>query len=163
MSTPKVVQLVTSCGGCPNKGYYSGAASQCKLTDEIIQDMASIAPFCPLADFPSKKLADQEMTIRLLREPHKYTLASAILSHVATKLKVEVSASGHVELKLKKGESVYLMLSHILEITSQPWVIVFMCGSKKYKLYPDGAKPELSVAVKLEGREEEGWQTCQLE
>lgn len=162
MPTPKIVQLVTSCGGCPNKGYYSGGASQCKLTDEIIQDMSSVAPFCPLADYPSKKLADMEATINLLREPNKRSLSMAILSYVAAKLKTTVSASGSVELKLKKGESVYLMFSHLLSFESQPWSIVFMCGDKKYRLYPEG-ELALSVAVKLEGREEEDWQTCELE
>lgn len=162
MPTPKVVQLVTSCGGCPNKGYYSGGASQCKLTEEIIQDMSSIAPFCPLADFPSKKLADMEATIGLLRDPNKRSLSMAILAYVAARLKTTVSASGAVEIKLKKGESVYLIFSHLLEITSQPWSIIFMYGDKKYRLYPE-REPSLSVAVKLEGSEGEGWQTCQLE
>lgn len=157
----KIVLLVSSCGECPNRGYYSGGQLQCNLVNEIIPDKNVVAPFCPLSDFPSSTIANMAATIRTLREPNKYGLNLAILSYVATKLGTLLGANSVVTIPLKNGESVYLRYDSITKIDTQPYEIHFMCDEKRLRLSL-GDKPSLSEEVIREGFDEPLWLRCEL-
>lgn len=140
---PKILKIVDSCGGCPQYCYYSGGQYECKLVGEIVPDKTVIASFCPLTEFPSRMLADMDATIRRLREPNKYGLVLALLSHIATKLKTNVSAHGVITITLKDGTSVYLRHDAITETLPQEGTVIFWGNDRKYKLHPDAVPPQL--------------------
>lgn len=144
--SPKILQIVNSCGICLNYRYYSGGKYVCTGVHEIVEDKSLIAPFCPLVDFPSRIIANMERTIQTLREPNKYGMVLAILSHVATKLKVNMDAYG-MSIPIKDNDSIYLKHDAITEITTFPYALYFIFGEKNFKLIPDGDKPHLYEMV----------------
>ena len=152
----KILKLVDSCGGCPHYGYYSGGQSECRLVDEIVVNKALVAPFCPLADFPSRLLADMDATIRLLRAPNTYGFVLALLSHIATKLKRELSTGGVIDIALKNGTSIFLRHDAVIEVLVDSWAIIFVEGRRqKFKLHPDSQPPQLYKQVTVKGEEGE--------
>jgi hypothetical protein len=156
--TPKILKLIESCGGCPNRKYYSAGAYQCSLVDQTIADDSKVAPFCPLADFPSQRIANLDSTVRLLREPHKYGLVFAIVAHVAVKLNTTVSDRGVVTIALKDGTSIMLFPDHILSANPMKGgEIEFLYEGVKYKIYPDVLHgPELEKEVTIPELPEKG-------
>ncbi|HVM58800.1 MAG TPA: hypothetical protein VMT80_00485 [Candidatus Paceibacterota bacterium] len=151
--TLKVLGTVASCGECPNYGYYSGNAHECKLVEHVVVDKNRIAPFCPLADFPSKLLADMDATIRGLREPYTFAFPITLLTHVATRLKVPIHENGRgLTIPFKDGggeREVYLSADYITGLVLTPgFEIEFMAkGDKRFKLLPDTHPPQLCEAV----------------
>lgn len=139
--TQKILMLLNSCGECPSYKYRSGGRYECSGIGEIVQDKNSIAPFCPLPDFPSRTLANMDVTIRTLREPNKYGLVLAILSHIATKLNLLLNSDGMVAIELKNGESIQLRHDGITEISTYPYAVHFVFGDRSFKLEPDGKTP----------------------
>lgn len=104
-----------------------------------------------------------DATIRVLRDPHKYGLAIAVLSHIATKLKTVLGATnGTVTIGLKDGTSVYVTPDHVTEIAMSPCAVHFLSEGKHLKLYLDGSSPELSEEVQIEGVGESLWRRCDL-
>jgi len=154
----RIVALVQSCNKCPH--CIGGNRPECDLVDEIIIDRTTIAPFCPLTMYPSGTIASMDWTIRTLREPNKYGLSLAILSHVATKLGTTLSILGSVGISLKDGTTVYLRYDYITYLTITE--IHFMYGGGTYKLYPDSNPPRLFEQVKREGVEEPQWHQLEL-
>lgn len=131
--------------------------------DEIVADKTIIAPFCPLAEFPSRVLANMDETIRLLREPNKYGLVLALLSHIATKLKTEVSTHGVITIVLKEGTSVYLRNDAIAEVLPQEaGMVIFWDNEQKYKLHPDASPPQLYRKIVRDGITDELWEHLQI-
>ncbi len=156
---PKILKIVDSCGGCPNYSYYSGGQSECKLVGEIVPDKTAIAAFCPLTEFPSRMLADMNATIRLLREPNKYGIVLAVLSHISTKLKKDVDRNGGIAIELKNNQApVYLRHDGITSLVPFQGAVFFADGEYKYKLYPDALPPQLHVQVVREGITDELWE-----
>lgn len=160
VSVPKILQIINSCGGCPHSGYGSGGRDDCHLVNEVIPDKAAIAPFCPLTEFPSSMIANMGETIRLLREPNKYGIVLAILSHIATKLKKGVGRNGGITIELKgnRKATVYLRHDGITSVVPFQGAVFFVDGEFKYKLYPDTLPPQLHVQVIREGITDELWQ-----
>lgn len=163
---PKVLKLVQSCGDCPHCDYYSGGQFKCKLTGEVVVDKAIIAPFCPLADYPSQMLASMDATIRVLRDSRQYMFATAVLSHLATRLNTVLGPNGVVAIALKNGETLNVPPDHVTEVTMNPFCSVhFLSGGKTFKLYPDTNPPELSEKVdevEINGVKEPLWRSCEL-
>jgi hypothetical protein len=152
MSTPKILGMVTSCGTCPNHKYDSGGVSECVLVHEAVRDKSIVAPFCPLPDFPSRVIAGQQMTILGLREPNTYSFDFALLSHVATKLKLNVHASGlGIMLPLGDDREVYLNVDFITGVTIRPFEIIFRYEEREYRLSPDAHPPLLREATNTKG------------
>jgi len=158
----KVRGLVRSCGECPDYVYYSGGKHQCRLVEETVVDKTIIAPFCPLADFPSQLLADMETTIRTLREPNKYGIVLAVLSHIATKLNENLNDRGGLTISLKNGDSVSLWHDYITEVSVYPWAVHFVDGARRFKFFPDANPPELYTLVTVSVAEEQLWQKLDL-
>ena len=161
---PKILKIIDSCRGCPHYGYYSGGQHQCGLVNETVADKAVIAPFCPLTEFPSRVIADMGETIRLLREQYRYGLVLAVLSHIATKLKADVSARGVLTIKLKDKTSVYLRHDAIMEVRPLENTVIFAGDKGKYKLHPDACPPLLEKQFVMEGAgvKEELWQRLDI-
>lgn len=103
-----------------------------------------------------------EGTIRALREPNKHDLSYAILSYMASKLKVTMSARGVITLQLKTGESLQLWYENIIAIETRPYALHFFWNDKKYKLITGREHIEIFVEVKHESYPEPLWQQCQL-
>lgn len=161
--TPKILALVDSCKKCPNRRPYSGNTHECLLVDQKIADDSAIAPFCPLVDFPAQKLADLDNTVRLLREPNKYGLVLAVMSHAATKLKTTVTDRHAIKIMLKDGTSVMLFPDHILSIDPmQAGEIEFMFDRRKFRLCPDGREPTLQEEGTIPGTTEPVWTNRKL-
>lgn len=156
----KILKIVDSCGGCPNYGYDSGGRHKCKLVDEIVPDKTEVASFCPLTEFPSRMLANMNETIRLLREPNKYGIVLAVLSHISTKLKKDADRNGGITIELKNNQApVYLRHDGITSVVPFQGAVFFVDGEHKYKLYPDTLPPQLLVQVAPEGfRTDELWE-----
>lgn len=155
----KILKLIDSCGGCPQYGYYSGGQSECRLVNEIVPDKTVIAPFCPLTEFPSHMLASMDSTIRLLREPNKYGIVLAVLSHISTKLKKDADRNGGITIELKNNRApVYLRHDGITSVVPFQGAVFFVDGGYKYKLYPDTLPPQLHVQVAREGITDELWE-----
>ena len=153
----KILDRITSCGECPHYVYYSGGVHNCRLVDEVVRDKSRVAPFCPLADYPSRVIADMETTITGLREPLTYGFGLALLTYVAAKLKVNVHTRGSsLVVPLKDGRKVGLGLDYITAIRVYPFEISFNHGEHSYKLLPDVGQLRESVPPK-EGQEEELW------
>jgi hypothetical protein len=137
----KILGLVRSCGLCPNYEYYSGGVHRCKLVEEVVIDNTVVASFCPLSNYPSDIMAQMEMTISTLREPHKHGFGVVLLGHIATKLKLNLDTNqlGLIILlnDAGKGREVYLSLDHICEILVHPFEITFTSGLSVFKLSPD--------------------------
>jgi hypothetical protein len=158
----KIVGLARSCGGCPNKRYSSGGRSECAVTGLIIPDLEKVASFCPLVDFPSRKLSEMENTIMWLQQPNKYSLILAICAHIAIKLKTTMDERGQICLTLKDGGAVILHPEYISEVALLPGAVLFLSDGKKYKLHPDGETPTLYQEVKDERVKEPLWRELDL-
>ena len=132
------------------------------MVGQVIPDKSVIAAFCPLADFPSKLLASQDATIRTLREPNKYAMVHALMSHLATKLNVLLDERLGVTLTLKDGETVRLHPECVTFTEVMPGAVIhFVCEGVKYKLFPDPRPPSLSMMIVRDGKEL-GWTECEL-
>lgn len=163
MTALKVQKLVSSCGECPHYNYYSGRAYRCAMVDQTVFDKEKVAPFCPLADYPSGIIADMEVTILALRKPLEYGFGLALLTHVAGKLKVNLHANGRGLTVPLKDRKVYLGLDYVKHVSPYPnFEITFMSGEGKFKLFPDLSPPQLHEATRpIEGGEE-FWQHHRL-
>lgn len=126
--------------------------------NQVVTDKNSIALFCPLPDYPAGTIANMDMTIRTLREPNKYGLALTILSHVATKLNVNMDTNGTIKIPLK--DESYVMLYHdaIIEIPTHPYAIVFVFQEQTYKLTTDGDRPKLYKSTTVAFQDNPLWQ-----
>lgn len=158
--TQKILTLVSSCEQCPRYKYGTGGGYECREVGEIVRDKGELAPFCPLPDYPSAVIAKMDTTIRTLREPNKYGLVVAILSHLATKLKVNLDTHG-MNIPTKDGD-IYLFHEAITDISLQDSSVYFISGDRKFRLLPDGDRPKLYEAIKAEGIEKELWRECTL-
>ena len=151
MTTPKVLGTVASCSECPNYVYYSGGVHRCTLVEETVSDKSIIAPFCPLPDYPSRTIAQMQTTILGLREPLKYGFEVALMTHIATKLKLDLHANGSgLTIPFKdtgKDREVYLRLDYILDIEVRPFKITFMSGESIFELSTDTDPPLLREAA----------------
>jgi hypothetical protein len=159
MSGPKVLPLITSCGGCPNYQYDSGSRYECALTAEIVLNKSVVAPFCPLADYPSHVIAAMEQTIHILREPFNSVFIVTLLGYVAAKLKLNVEPNGcGILIPFKdRGEDrrVYMAFDCITELAPAPLKVTFLADGKKFMLSPDGEQPILQEqAEKIKGLED---------
>jgi hypothetical protein len=144
MTVPKIVKLVSVCKDCPHYNYYSGWVFTCSKADQIVIHKELVAPFCPLPDYPSKVIADMEMTIIALREPNQYSMDFALLSYVASKFKANIGAHGRGSvLALDEGKEVYLSLDHIEKISLNPSEIRFHCGNGVFRACLGGKDPAL--------------------
>lgn len=109
MSTPKVLDLVRSCGECPHYHYYSGGSYECKLVGQIVRDKSDIAPFCPLAEYPSKKLADLSFTLEKMQANDTTSFLVKLFMHIASRLKLSVSAD-YMKLDIPYGNDQVITL-----------------------------------------------------
>jgi hypothetical protein len=95
---------VNSCSECPHYKYYSSGHFKCLAVDQIVQDKTEIAPFCPLSHYPAQIIANMETTIIGLRGGRRWSVNFALLTHIATRLKVDVHSSGrHIEIQCHDG------------------------------------------------------------
>ncbi|MEO6536655.1 MAG: hypothetical protein ABIT47_03090 [Candidatus Paceibacterota bacterium] len=169
MTVPKVLALVTSCGTCANYEYNSGGTHKCRLADQIVLDKSVIAPFCPLADYPSSVIAGMDRTIRCLREPNKYVFTHALLTFVATKLNLNLDADGRgILITFKdcgKEREAYLAYDYIMEVTVSPLIVTFISQGKRFKVLPEGTSPtieeHLGELPGLEGKDHRTSHTLQ--
>lgn len=151
---PKVLGLVTCCEECRHYTYDSGGVYQCDLVGEPVTDYSAIAPFCPLSDYPSRLLAQMQRTIWALREPQSGVFGTLLMTHVATRLKLNLHANGSgVTILLKdrgQDREVHLQLDYIQEVRVQPLEITFMSlsGDGTFKLLPDTNPPLLRESDK---------------
>lgn len=156
MATPKVLTLVRSCGSCPHHVYYSGGAFECALTGEIVQRKDTIAPFCPLADYPSRAIAEMETTIRAQQDSYQYGLAVTLISHVASKLGRRLHARGDsLDIPLEDGTAVSLHAACIESVAPWESVVTFKHRDDTYQLHPDSTPPRLYRALPKEEGEEQ--------
>ncbi|MDP2769456.1 MAG: hypothetical protein Q8O81_06445, partial [Giesbergeria sp.] len=129
--TIKVTGTTDSCGKCPNYGYYSGGAYECRLVELVVHDKTVVDPFCPLPDYPAAIIAGQQMTIKALREPHVYGLGFMLLAHVAAKLGATLSPRGKsLTLLLASGVELVLDSEYITAERNNPAAIEFFAGDK---------------------------------
>ncbi len=156
MTVPKIVNMVNSCGECPNYGYYSGRVYRCNLVEEAVLEKDRIAPFCPLPDYPSRVIKEMEITVLGLQKSVDYSYPFALFTFIAAKLKRTVSANGStIRIPCRDGE-VCLQYDHIRDLTLNPFSIRFLDADKTYVLCVDGiAGPSLSEVVRREGIDEE--------
>lgn len=158
---PRFVGLISSCGNCPNYGYYSGSQNECKLVNQIVDDKGRIASFCPLPHYPSEEIANLELSLKMERDAHPYSFAYMTVAHVARKFGMPMTRRG-VLFKLINGTSIAMEFDHITEIKPQGTEIIFVRGGKTYKVLPDIKEPALYEGVVIQGREELSWAKIEL-
>src|SRR3569832_622543 len=144
---PKVLGQVTCCGVCLFFVFFCGGVHRCRLVDVAVLDKSIVAPFCPLPDYPSRIIAQMQTTILGLREPLKHGFGLALITQVATRLKLNLHANGTgITIPFKdmgKDRKVYLGLDYIREIDVRPFEITFVGGESIFKLSPDSNPPLL--------------------
>ena len=157
MTVPKILGLVRRCGECPRYRYYSGGAHTCTEADQIVDDPDRIAPFCPLADFPSRVIKEMQITVTGLQQAVDYSFAFAMLTFVAAKLKRNLNVNGSaIRIPLRDGDQVTLFYPYISKIDLSPLAIWFTDGDKRYKLDPEsGVRGVLYEVVRREGIDED--------
>lgn len=134
----KIAKTTSSCRSCPFQSYYSGRAYKCNKTDENILDMDKVAAFCPLPDFPSAKLAEQEINILALRNGFEKNPIIALFTSICVKCNLSLSTRGHIRLKLKSGmgedlSDVYIMPERVKKFDMQTWQIDFIYSDDEYQ------------------------------
>ncbi len=152
MPIPKVLGLVHSCGECPHYQYYSAGVFRCKVADQNVLDKETIAPFCPLANFPSAIIAGMEITIVGLRARDTQNTCGfglALMTHVATKLRLNLDPGGmSITLVLNGGREVSLCFHHITGVEHLPLKILFVDGKGgEFELLPDLRQPILREEI----------------
>ena len=148
MGVPKIVALTQSCKQCPNYSYFSGGQSICSLANQIVLEPSEIAPFCPLADYPSEIIASLQKTMNYHRHGYRHTLKSLVMTHIAAKLNCAVDPTGrHIKIPLRESSEVVVFTIDLVTQLSFD-VIAFMdTDDKRYILYVDGDKPILRRKV----------------
>ncbi len=134
---PKILALISSCGACPNYRYDSGGAYNCDLVGQTVRDKNRIAPFCPLADFPSRIIADLEVTADSLRRPNDHTFHWALMSFIADKLKAVLRSDGRYITLLPKKEGaqpILLLIDHITGVDMDKYHVTFLYESTRYAI-----------------------------
>lgn len=140
----KILALVTACKSCPNYHYDSGGRYKCGLADEHIIDANRVASFCPLADFPSRTIAQLERTVFALQNPGQYGFEYMLLAHCATKLRALFSSDGSsLQIPLRDETFVSLRFDHITKVETYPATLYFNHDDSQYKLHPDTDPPKL--------------------
>lgn len=158
---PRILQLVQSCGECPNRGYYSEGQYECKLVVQIIVNKEVVAPFCPLPDYPAKTIADLARTVQMERDAHPYSFSYMTVAHVARKFNTLMTGRG-TTFTLKDGSTINLEFDHITAIEPQGTEILFLAGGKSYRITPDIKEPALYVEVKVPNKADMGWTKLEL-
>lgn len=160
MTVPKILGTVTSCGICPKR-----TDDRCSLVDARIIDRDIVAPFCPLTDYPSRVIADQQAMIESLRRPHKWSMSLAIITHVAAKLGRVVNSERVTTLNIpyRRGSEeceLCLDFEYITDIDLRGgFGIIFRYREDIFKLYPDNHPPQLSVRSKSNP---DWWEPCEV-
>ncbi len=158
----KVLQIIESCNGCPNRRYSSGGAYDCTLLDERIPEEVVIAPFCPLTDYPSRIIAEMATTIHLLRKQNTTSFTLGILSLIATKLELNVRSDYlGIDIPLQDGTVVHLSGYDFECDLIGLQVVQFNYNGTKYQLHLN-QEPSLHKAVRTGEDLEEHWQECKL-
>lgn len=159
MSAPKIVGMTKSCGDCPNR-----QATRCLLVDGEILDRDIVAPFCPLPDYPARRIADQQATIMHMRDPHKWGVNLAVITHIAAKLGRNVNANRvtTVTIPYRRGKDEFELLLLDFEYITGVDVfggfgIMFRYGEDIFKLNADSTPPALSLQSK---ENPELWEQC---
>lgn len=151
MSAPRIVAQVSSCKECPHYAYYSGGMYECRKADAPVRDSSIIAPFCPLPEYPARIIAGLDATVRALRGEKDQGFWLVLLSHVATKLNLSLSANGEsVNIPFENGKkTAYLMPQGIVRMEPCPLEIEFVNtgGGEKFRLIPDSKPPKLYIEV----------------
>ncbi len=154
--TVKVLPLVTSCKGCPNRH-----SNECALVNERIADMHTVAPFCPLPDYPSHLIAQMETTISALSDPNKYGFSRMILAFIATKLTLNLSADGRsLVIPTTDDRQIRFDPEYVTKCETVPGLdIEFRFADGTFRLTPDTNPPTLSEAVMatIEGEQKQLW------
>ncbi len=131
---------------------------------ETIPQDVSIAPFCPLPDYPSGVIAQMEATIRTLRGLGKPPFFIEIFSLLAKRLGVLLHTnSGGLTIELEDDTKVHLLYDtiHNVEVSHTTWSIFFHHEGTLYRLSLYD-KPSLSRKVQIPGVENMLWQECEL-
>lgn len=148
----KVLALVNSCGSCPNNDYDSGGTHRCRPTGALILDKSTVAPFCPLADYPADSIVGMQRTIQQLREPNTSVLSMTLIGYLATKLKLNLDAGGRgITIPYKDGNEereVVLDFDYVSEVGLSPSCVAFLSHDRRrFKLFPDAQPPTLEEAM----------------
>ncbi len=160
MSVPKILGTTNSCGGCPKRD-----GDRCSLVDTRILDKDIVAPFCPLPDYPSGVIADQQAMIMHMRDPHKWGVSLAVITHIAAKLGRNVNANRvtTVTIPYRRGKEEFELLLDFEYITAVDVLggfgIVFQYREDTFKLRADSTPPALSVQSK---QNPELWEPCEI-
>ena len=152
---PKVLGQVTSCKECPNYVYYSGGDHHCRLVAETVLEESIVAPFCPLPDYPSRTIAEMQTTILGLRKSSRNNFEMDLLTHIASRLKLNLHPSGTGMMisfnDHGRARDIYFGIEYIRGMVFRPLIIIFVYGDKTYKIAPDADPIILYEAVNEEG------------
>jgi len=156
-----MLAFISSCKSCPNRKYASGGVYDCTLAHERIPDAVGIASFCPLPDYPARIIAEQEATIRALRDQQSLSLTVGILSLIAMKLGVTLHPDYlGLTLECENGEKVFLHHDSF-GVTEFTLMVTFRDQGKNYRL-SIGSEPLLMVEVTREGIKDPRWMQLSL-
>lgn len=162
MTQLKILKLVKKCGECPHHHYNSGGTYLCNETGQLVHNKESLPAFCPLADFPARKLADLEHTLRVQNQLEQSNFLIQTLSFIARKLNVPLG-NNHSFITIpygNKDEVAVLGWHCITEFNvSHGLDVSFMHDNKKFRLRVEGRKPELEewISKEIDGKTIDGW------
>lgn len=156
----RILALVNSCGECGNRQYYSGGVYNCKLVDEQIRDDKRVAPFCPLAHYPSDEISSLEATVQgLQKEKSGHGLHYELFSFIAAKLKTRLSSNSRLIHLMKqvgeREEDLYLVIDRITKVDIDKSAVYFLSTDSPPKTYVVflGLPCRLCEVVTFEGQE----------
>lgn len=151
MVSPRILKLIRACDECPHKRYDSGGQNDCDLTGQRVpSSLTGIAGFCPLPNYPGKIIADQEHSLKMLREAYSFNFMTTLMAHVSIKLDVNLdSRSGGILFETADNEWIRLHPECIIMLEWRPLEITFVDSSTgcTYKLQPDAHRPRLYKEV----------------
>jgi hypothetical protein len=147
---------ICSCKQCIHLG-----VDWCKLNGEKIPNQREIPVWCPLADPPSRLIADMETTIRSLRERDTLPFSIGVLSLIATRLGTNIRSDMRgINLELEEGEVVMLEFDSLTIEDAHLGLVRFNYRGTNYRL--SLGTDYIQKEVEIPGRGEKGWMHCDL-
>lgn len=164
---PRIQKLVNSCGECPHYSYYSGGVHTCSLVDQFVRDKSVIAPFCPLAVYPSQAISDMMALIDAYKGKAQKDHVIALFACICSKFSFQMTERFSIRLRIKdleskEEETVHIDISNVTEFLLREGKITFVDMDKTFTLLIGGDRPELRRLVKVDDGLPERYITVQI-
>ncbi len=142
---------IRSCNECSHRH-----GRTCGQVEQEILDPTTIPPFCPLATYPARTLADLERTITLLREnadsKSSLTIPQYVLFNIANKLRLLIGPRGEVSIPIKGWKELLLLLpDYFVSFDRRSGDITFLANEDAHYVVNIGEHVSINVSCDNKG------------